>query len=328
MSTDQNKSNPVSDPKTVKMEKSTIKFEVLMRFIKTFNGDRDRLSPFIKNCENAMNMANEHQKPILFQYILSQLEGKAEIACSIKIFDVWHDLKTFLRFTFGESKHREHLLLDLQKCKFKPLETITQYSIRIETCLTRLQTDIANSTTDQSELKGRLASTEDLALQTFLLGLPPTISIVVRCRNPRNLNDAIEIATQEEKLQNFMQSSASKTTESRTLKCRICGKIGHVDRNCFSNRRPINSVSQQNPTITFPQTDRTTNTYSKPTNYSNSNICRYCKNIGHDISVCRKRQFNNNLAQQRQQSNSLFGPKRVNNIEEVFENNLTDEDLN
>lgn len=327
MTTDKKNTIPLPESNTVNMEKDTVRIEILMRFIKTFNGDKDRLSPFIKNCENAMNMASEQQKPILFQYIMSQLEGKAELACAIKIFDGWLDLKTFLRFTFGESKHREHLLLDLQRCKFKPPESISQYSIRIETCLTRLQTDIANSSIDQSELKGRLASTEDLALQTFLLGLPATISIVVRCRNPRNLNDAIEIATQEEKLQNFMQSSSSKPTESRTSKCRICGKMGHTDRNCFSNRRPINSVSQQNPTITFPQ-DNNSNTYSKTTNYSNPNFCRYCKNIGHDISVCRKRQYNNNLARQRQQPNSFLESKKVNNIEEVFENNLTNDDLN
>ncbi|XP_045456068.1 uncharacterized protein LOC123665882 [Melitaea cinxia] len=42
------------------------------------------------------------------------LEGKAQVACSLKHFSNWTDLKTFLRSTFGEKKHATHLLSDLQ----------------------------------------------------------------------------------------------------------------------------------------------------------------------------------------------------------------------
>lgn len=40
---------------------------------------------------------------------------------------------------------------------------------------------------------------EELALNTFMLGLNCNLSNVVRCHNPINLNDAITHAVEEEK---------------------------------------------------------------------------------------------------------------------------------
>lgn len=266
---------------------NNIPISVLLKFIKPFDGDRQKLSAFIKNCESAISLASSKQIDIIYRFIISQLEGKAELACSLKIFDNWQDLKLFLKTTFGETKHRDHLLLDLQNCKQKQSETVSQYSLRLETFLTRLQTDIAHSTRNSDELKGRIASTEDLALHTFLLGLPPNISTIVRCRNPTTLYDAINLAVQEEKLHNYIQSS--KTTEPRP-KCSSCGKIGHSERSCFLNRqRKIYTVSQD--------AKPSTSSHTKSIPFSNSQICRYCKNIGHNITECRKRQYNNSRHQ-------------------------------
>lgn len=289
--------------KTETMDK--IQFQVLMKFIKPFDGDREKLSSFIKNCDNAIKLTSEPQTDLLFKYILSQLEGKAELACSLKIFDSWQELKPFLKSTFGETKHRDHLLLELQNCKIKASESITEFSLRLETCLTRLQTDIVHASHSPDELKGRIASTEDLALHTFLLGLPSNISTIVRCRNPSNLKDAMDLATQEEKLHNYMQF---RTTDPKSIKCRSCGKPGHSERNCYTNRRPVHNISQTQPSPNAPQVI----------------ICRYCKHVGHDITNCRKRQFNNS-----RQPNSSQSFNKVHNYNEYYDNSSrSDEHLN
>lgn len=264
-----------------------LSFSILTKFVKPFDGDKTKLSPFIKNCENALSLASVSQQNILFKYIISQLEGKAEAACSLKLFDNWQELKIFLKSTFGETKHRDHLLLDLQNCKIKSGESVTQYSLRLETYLTRLQTDIAHSTHDPTEIKGRIASTEDLALHTFLLGLPGNISNILRCRNPSNLHEAINLACQEEKLQNYIQSFRH---ESKS-RCKICGKIGHSERTCFHNKpqRPIH-VLRPSQFVSNNNQQQPSSSYNTTTN---AVICRYCKNVGHDISQCRKRQYNN-----------------------------------
>lgn len=280
-----------------------LNFSVLTKFIKTFDGDKNKLSPFIRNCENALTLASSSQQNILFKYILSQLEGKAEAACSLKLFDNWPELKQFLKSTFGETKHRDHLLLDLQNCKIKPGESVTQFSLRVETYLTRLQTDITHSTKDPSEIKGRIASTEDLALHTFLLGLPSNISNILRCRDPSNLHEAINLACQEEKLQNYIQSSRHEIKP----KCKICNKTGHSDKNCYQNRsqRPIHIL---NPS---PGPSNNQNHLFPNAQNNSPIICRYCKNPGHDISQCKKRQYNNS------RKNNYTNPQRINNFTET-----------
>lgn len=273
-----------SEASTVSMN---IDFNMLTKFIKTYDGDRSRLAPFLTNCNNAIQLARPEQQDILFKYILSQLEGKAEAVCSLKCFRDWAELKTFLKSTFGEVKHRDHLLLDLQTCKMKPNEDVGQFSIRLESCLTRLQTDITHSTLRKSELEGRIASTEDLALHTFLLGLPTTLSTIVRCRNPKTLNEATDLAIQEEKLQNYVRIS-KQSDYKPIVNCSKCGKTGHPTHKCFLNQRPIYNIHRKS----LPPSSNRVNI-----------ICNYCKNPGHDITNCRKRQYNNNM--KRQVTNSL-----------------------
>ncbi|KAJ0175263.1 hypothetical protein K1T71_009404 [Dendrolimus kikuchii] len=304
--------NPKIDHSPVSSHTVKMNFTDLTRFIKTFDGDRNKLSPFLRNCENALNLINPNQYEILFKFILSQLEGKAEAICSLKVFSNWSDLKQFLKSNFGECKHRNHLLLDLQNCRMKPNESALQYSTRLETHLTRLQTDISHSTINQGELLGRLANTEDLALHTFLLGLPSHISNILRCRNPENLAEAINLAIQEEKFYNYAQSSQSRNSVESKPKCRLCGKPGHTDRSCYSNRhRPIHNVAfQPRPSQSIPNT-------SPP----NPTICAYCKAVGHHINQCRKREYNNTNRQRfsnptNHQINSNPPLNKVHNLDE------------
>lgn len=120
------------------------------------------------------------------------------------------------------------------------------------------------------ELAGRLAAMEELALHTFTLGLHPRISNLVRCRDPKNLNEAINSAMSEEKIQQFSY------------------------RNNFK-QKPIEPISRRNDFQIKPQ--------SKPNYYNNYQhasssskeqpYCRYCKKVGHTLENCRLREYNN-----------------------------------
>lgn len=257
----------------------------LCKFIKPYKGDRETLTAFLTNCKEALDMASASQRIFLFKFILAQLEGKAQIACSNKVFDNFDTFKTFLKQNFGERKHYNHLLIDLQSCKQQANETVAQYALRIESCLTDLQSEIHNSDSLKKDLSGRIAMTEDLALHTFLLGLHPRLGNNVRCRSPKALNDAVNIAIEEEKIQNLLYKSTFKP------KCKTCGKPGHSESECPSKHKFI------------PQS----RTFSKPqpsTSQQNSLFCRYCKNAGHDISQCRKRKFNNEKYRNNSNQNS------------------------
>ncbi|KAF9416070.1 hypothetical protein HW555_006482 [Spodoptera exigua] len=135
-------------------------------------------------------------------------------------------------------KHSSHLLHDLQSCKQTPSETVTQYGLRIEACLTRLQADIQFSCEDKVQLPGRIGAMEDLALNTFLLGLSPNLSTIVRCRNPLTLNDAITQAVEEEKL--FKLTRVSPYGPKPIKTCSICHKNGHSSSDCYVKKRDSN----------------------------------------------------------------------------------------
>lgn len=249
----------------------------LIKFIKPYDGTREKLNSFLTNCNDAYDLASNHQKPILFRYIKSQLEGKAETACSIKEFECWEQLAEFLKTQFGEKKHYTHLLTDLQECRQFHNEQISQYALRVETCLSKLLTELTLSNVRKTELPGKTAAMEDLALHTFLLGMSTNISNLVRAKDPHNLNTAINLATSEEKIQNMLH------------------KRNNPIRNTYNHQPP-------RPQRGHEYQPRTNNTHNHITNtrtptghnqHANNLTCRYCKFEGHTIENCRKREYNN-----------------------------------
>lgn len=270
---------------SLKLEKNeNIQIGILFKFIKTFDGTREKLNSFLTNCDNAIDLASDTQKPILFKYILSQLEGKAEVACSIKEFDSWDQLNSFLKTQFGERKHYAHLMTELRECQ-QLNEPVNQFALRLETCLSKLLTEVTLSNKKKGELVGRIAAMEDLALHTFLTGLKPEISNLVRSRNPSTLNDAINFAVSEEKI-----------------------------LNSYNKRKPQYPSRPSNHDVNSkPQ-------MAKQYDRDNKNLfCRYCKNQGHTIETCRKREYNNNRFKanpspkyQKQPYQENYKPARVN----------------
>lgn len=264
--------SPTSRSSRTELPHVEVELSTLLKFIKPYNGNKETLNSFLLNCNNAYDMASEIQKPILFKYVLCQLEGKAEIACSIKEFKKWPQLKEFLKTQFGERKHYSHLLADLQETKQSPTESVNQYALRVETCLSQLLTEISLSDTTLKELPGRIAAMEDLALHHFLIGLNPRISNIVRCRAPKNLNEAINISVSEERIQQCIYKR-SVPTETR---------LNQTMRPKFPTRpqwRPVENRPQPGPS-------------RQPELY-----CRYCKTPGHDIRDCKKREYNNRFRQ-------------------------------
>lgn len=279
---------------SLKQESSEkVTLNVLTKFIRSYSGDRETLPAFLTNCDNAISLAAPEQQGILCKYIISQLEGKAQLACSLKTFTTWSELKSFLKTTFGERKHSSHLLVDLQSCKQQTSESVTQFALRVEACLTRIQADIHYSCSNPNELIGRIAAMEDLALNTFILGLNSNISNIVRCRNPSSLNDAVTHAVEEEKLFNLTRIS------QRTGKfCSHCNKQGHTSNECFK-KKPNSNTSSNPPSqksyhVPNPSSSSSSaNGEGQQNSNYNSKFCAYCKNKGHVINECRKRQYNN-----------------------------------
>lgn len=262
--------NKTTDEINVKTdnEKIEVNLSILMKFIQPFNGDRDRLTPFLLNCERALALAHEKQKNILLSFILSQLEDKAQSACSNKIITTFDQLKKYLKQNFGDTKTQAHLLIELQNCRQGLNENIASYMLRLETCQKKLKTSITHSNTKMEELSGRYASADDLALQTFIIGVNSRISDHLRARVPQSLNDAFQIALEEEKLFKLLQSTNRLSMNAKN--CGNCGKVGHLYHQCYRNK------------------DNNKNKYKKVHTFQAkfNKMCDYCKRSNHVIDDC------------------------------------------
>ncbi|CAK1603214.1 unnamed protein product [Parnassius mnemosyne] len=269
---------PKDEPITMSKETKVIDMNFLSKFINKFDGNREKLNAFLNNCRNAISLASPSQQDIILKYILSQLEGRAESACSIKEFENWQQLEEFLKNQFGEKKHYAALLSDLQDCCQTNSETVNQFALRVETCLSKLLTEINISipTKKKGELTGRVAAMQDLALHTFVSGLNPRLSTVVRCRDPETLNEAIGFAVSEEKI---LQTSSKRNPSANNTSSP--NQRRWPQRQSQPSRNPI-------------QRGYSNNTNSQGPSTSGLPVCRYCKNVGHTIENCRKREFNNN----------------------------------
>lgn len=302
--------SPISSPRLTRSAvASTMELDLstLFKFIKSYDGSRETVNSFIINCNNACDLASEAQRPILFKYILSQLRGKAELACSIKEFTSWEQLKEFLKTQFSERKHYAHLLTDLQESKQGPQDSVSQFALQVETYLSQLLTEVTLSNTKTKELTGRCAAMEDLALHHFTMGLHPRISNIVRCRSPKSLNEAINMAISEERIQQTLYRRPTETKQ-------------HIKPKASGPSRPNVQSGSANT--------------SQMRTGNDTLICRYCKGAGHDIKDCKKREFNNNRypsrPNQQQPNNNGFRANKVNHIretsEEEFVETLEDED--
>lgn len=260
--------------------KPEVDLSTLLKFIKPYDGSRETLNSFLVNCSNAYDLASDSQKDILFKYILCQLQDKAQTACSVKEFTNWVQLKEFLKTQFSERKHYAHLLTDLQECKQQPNETVSQYALKIESCLSQLLTEISISHGHKSrEMVGRTAAMEELALHHFQMGLISRISNIVRCKSPKSLNEAVNVAISEEKIQQFLFKQSPSGL--RQIKPNL--------------PRPNPQQTYQRPSFNPNQT-KPNSFPNRPINNTNSSslICRYCKAPGHTLEQCRKREYNNN----------------------------------
>lgn len=215
-----------------------VSIDTLLRFIDSYDGNRDDLSAWLTNCDRAFQIASQDQEQILFAFIQNKLTDRAQSVCSNTTFDNWEDLKEFLKSRFGNRKHETHLLFELQNCKQLYSETISQYISRIESCLKRLLMSIKQSCNDPKLLPGEIENTNRLALHTFLIGVNPQISLMLRSRGPNNLNEAFNIALEEEKF-HLLQNSKNKI-------CMKCNKPGHIAAHCRSYNPNKNNYHRNN----------------------------------------------------------------------------------
>lgn len=310
-----------------------ISIELAQRMLIRFDGNKAKLYEFVDNCDKAYSLVSEINKPVLKNIIETQLTDNARILIRNRNFADWPELKTYLLDAYAEKRTTSQWQLELNSCKQNVKENVMSYANRIENCYIKL----INSLDNNLSVEGRQACItllKNQALNVFITGLNRDLAIMIKSQKPENLEEAISLALTEE------QEQLSKTeiqgfqniNNSHTRHCTYCNKTGHSSFNCHLKNRNFPSI---NPNIRVKD-ERQVNHYQTTKNYNaralqsnaynrqpkfNPNnqfhkYCNYCKNNGHTITECRKREYNNkrrNSQPNHPQSNRANTPSTANN---------------
>ncbi|KAL3271840.1 hypothetical protein HHI36_022310 [Cryptolaemus montrouzieri] len=244
---------------------------VLFKFIKPFTGDRNELHTFITNHKSTKS----NQKPSLFLFVVSQLSTNVINEIDIQDIDSWYSLKTRLKLYYSQTKHVAQAHEELENLKQMSNENISNYFKRVEKTKNEcIQAELLNS--EANEFAGQKIAIQRTALRRFISHCRPEISQMLRARDIKTLNEAYDLALQEEKILNYV-----KPHKSTNLYCSICKMTNHPTQNC-KKKKYTNSNQNTNPST------------SKKTNDSQKSkyFCSFCKIPGHSIEYCRKKNSN------------------------------------
>lgn len=278
--------NPSNTEEIIENENPMTLNQVLKFLTKTFSGDPKTLNAFITKCELAWVNCPQNQKHNLLNFILGQIEGDAATSIMHREFSSWEQVKTELKTIYKSPRNYQQLNVELAELKQKANENVQSYFNRVF----KIVTEIKELGKNDPAISASFKLIETQGLNQFILKSDPKVSIFLQCSKPTSMQDALAMALNFEKLnpQNEIKKSNKycshcKTQTHNTVDCRkafgkrectICKKPGHVEKECWFNKKEKSQNSK---------TDSNIFTIS----------CAYCKKPGHAIKDCRKREYNN-----------------------------------
>ncbi|KAL3288487.1 hypothetical protein HHI36_002929 [Cryptolaemus montrouzieri] len=162
-----------------------------------FTGDRNELHTFITNVNSAFSLAQVNQKPSLFLFVVSQLSTNVINEIDIQDIDSWYSLKTRLKLYYSQTKHVAQAHEELENLKQMSNENISNFSNELKNKNECIQAELLNS--EANEFAGQKIAIQRTALRRFIIHCRPEISQMLRARDIKTLNEAYDLALQEEK---------------------------------------------------------------------------------------------------------------------------------
>ncbi|XP_067203791.1 uncharacterized protein [Linepithema humile] len=241
----------------------------------------NRIQEFLSASTYAMESIDPTEELQLLKAILcTKLKGKILLDFQTRNIQSFAQLKQEIERGYTTHKSVTHLQLEFNTLKQKQGESAQNFGSRVDQLAMKLYESMIEGKTHTIMEKNTIKNTvQNLALQNFQIGLQDNIKTIVRVRNYGTLQEAIAVATAEEKLQgpspalNKYNAYYKTTNKARkkTPQCAKCGKWGHIGRECrtsrFANR------------FSLPKADgHKVNALEK--------YCKYCKKPGHFQEEC------------------------------------------
>lgn len=290
------------------------KLSELFSLVPEFNGDQVQLNGFIEACDTVIGLAEPHQVPLLLVHFKNKLKAKASQIINSRSLAGWADIKNLLVSHFGDTRDTTGLLHDLQTLTQGRQEPAGSYVHRISAHNSKIRTSISLNETLTDEQKAvQKDLCESIALKTLLSGLEPKLGMVIRAQKPASLVDAGNLIIEEQRL-NYLENTRFSHGNVRHSFSTINNPPSN-SRNSFSKTYQTNSrngfqnFQNQSRPFNFQNQPRTTNFQNQIRSFntdhqqrqfipnSQQKFCRYCKQKGHEIDTCYKRQLRNNNSQ-------------------------------
>ena len=232
-----------------KMELSKV-----LGIVKKFDNTKrtSTLKDFVSSGELAFKLIKQTDEANLLLYVkLQRISGVVAQGLELTKCETWAELKTHLESCY-EEKHDE-AYVQAQFCGLKQLdnEKVADYGERTVLILSNLihgYQRLMSKNPEDFPAHERLLRSQ--ALFNFTRGLRREIAVEVRRINPKNLNEAIGAAKDEEilspisrpmcqfcKKSNHASADSFKNNKNKTIVCTICQKKGYVAKDCYKGRK-------------------------------------------------------------------------------------------
>lgn len=202
-------------PEEINMALPQISVRDYLDLIPAFDGQPTKLSAFIEACENVLPLMAPNNEPTRITFtmlhIRNKLVGKAATLLAARNFTTFPELKNLLVNLFGDQRNEEALLSDLNTLRQQTRETALQFADRCIDIRYLLLSKLSCQGVAEEIRIMKINLYNNFTLRAFLTGVNPQLSHLLRCRKPENIEEAIQIVTEEENI-NYHRSKINHTT--------------------------------------------------------------------------------------------------------------------
>ncbi|KAI5707738.1 myb-like protein P [Diaphorina citri] len=171
-----------------------------LKMVPEFSGEPELLPRFLSICEklvmkfyNVTNL-NDFQNDYLMDSIIAKIKGDAQRNISSCVISSWNDLKNALINTYADKRDVHTLVIEM--CALKQTsESAFEFFNKIQKMINLQTSYVVNHNTPGAEYIKKFIL--DLGLRTFLRGLKEPLGSLMRTKNPKDLNDALNILTND-----------------------------------------------------------------------------------------------------------------------------------
>ena len=157
----------------------------------------NNVAEFINSCDIAVKSVEKDKLELLIKIINSKLAGNALQACKFRETNTWEGIKSILKGAFEYKASERTLTLGLQFARMKDNECVAEYASRIEELYYKLCT-LASEKLSEIEAKVYKGQLKNQALIIFVNGLPTHLNLALKARDPKTLEEAMQVAKDEE----------------------------------------------------------------------------------------------------------------------------------